>query len=298
MGGGASVPGPSCSTRVGDDWIDGGTSCLARMPAPAVPASTPEKARFDAAHAYSLAPEARRKRAIDLEIIGGDYAKTARVALTDGNYLKRLIEIASGGVTKVQTGKGTDMQFFVVRGGGEGFLPDSMRNIDASERMTNWVDTNKRSGSTGFDENDILAVFDADGSFVGAARLMRPTFVDGHLSRKTAAKVYDAWDRKIVSVYHRARAGWIPYLGLAVADGYRDGAAGRGTVTVDIHKTESTNGCILIVDPGQTDFSDAALRTFEPKLILDILARRSVLPSAVGGSALRLGVMRTVKITF
>jgi hypothetical protein len=33
----------------------------------------PAKAGFDSAHGYSLAPGARRKRAIDLQIIRGDY---------------------------------------------------------------------------------------------------------------------------------------------------------------------------------------------------------------------------------
>lgn len=296
MAGGASVPGTMCSTRVGDDWIDEGTSCRGRTPAPAVRASTPAKAKFDADHAYSLAPEARRKRAIDLEIIGRDYGKTAQVALTDGNYVKQLIEIASRGATKVQAGAGTDMQFFIVRGGGEGFLPDSMRGIDAREHVTSWVDTNNKAGSTGLDENDILAVFDADGSFVGAARLIHPTFVTGHITRRTAAAVYDAWDGKVVSIYHNTTPHWIPYLGLAVADGYRDGTAGKGKVAVDIHKTEATNGCIMIVDPGQTDFSDAALRTFEPKLILDIMTKRGIGRSAVGGKPIRLGMMHTVRI--
>ena len=130
----------------------------------------------------------------------------------------------------------------------------------------------------------------------------RGALVTGELhgaERKTAAAVYDAWNGKVVSVYHsnNVRLGWIPYLGLAVDDGYRDGSAGKGVATIDIHKTEATNGCIMIVDPGQTDFSDAGLRTFEPQLILDVLAKRGIDPAKVSARSIRLGVMRTVRIT-
>ena len=96
--GNGRVPGPVCSTRVGDEWIDDGTLCRAKSPAPGsvgAGAANPAKSAFDRAHGYSLAPEARRKRAIDMQIIGGDYTKNGVVSLDNEGYLKELIQIAS-----------------------------------------------------------------------------------------------------------------------------------------------------------------------------------------------------------
>jgi hypothetical protein len=74
---GARPPGPTCSARLGTDWVDGGTSCRTRSspPGPSDIAELllqnldPAKAAFDRDHVYSMAPEAPRKRDIDLQII-------------------------------------------------------------------------------------------------------------------------------------------------------------------------------------------------------------------------------------
>src|SRR5678816_2030428 len=110
--GGSSVPGPICSTRVGDDWIDDGTSCRAKSLAPGpVGVATPEKIDFDRAHGYSLAPEARRKRAVDLEIIGGNYSRSGEIRIDSEPYLKKLIAIGSKGRMTVRSAaSGHDLQ--------------------------------------------------------------------------------------------------------------------------------------------------------------------------------------------
>jgi hypothetical protein len=298
---GGRVPGPVCSSRVGDDWIDDGTLCRAKSapPGPAKAPANPDKATFDAAHGYSLAPEARRKRAIDLQIIGNDYAKGDQIRIDNESYLKQLIEIGSGGARKVRSdgGKGR-LQFFIVRGGAEGFLPDPLRKIDARDNVTHWRDTDGHLGTTKFDENDLIAVFDAGGSLVGAARLRRPTFVETRISADTTRRVYDAWANKTVYVYRNdRRPDWVPYLGLALDDGFRDGTANAGEhVYIDIHKEEATNGCIFIVDPATPALGAAALRTFEPALIRKSLAAAGIDESKVKGGTV-LGVMRVVTIS-
>jgi hypothetical protein len=292
------VPGPICSTRVGDDWIDDGTLCSSRStpPAPAG-AANPAKAAFDRDHAYSLAPEARRKRAIDLEIIGNDYAKSGDVRLDNESYLKRLIEIGSGGKRKVQ-GKTPALQFFIVRGGGEGFLPDAFRGIDANNNVTHWQGTNGKLGETDFDENDILAVFDESGGLVAAARLSRPTYVATRISRGTTTRVYDAWDVKKVFIYANKTPGWIPYLGLAVDDGFRDGSANNGQrVAIDLHKQEQTNGCIFVIDPATPALGADALRTFEPALIKKIMAKKKLDDAKLAKGRVTLGTMTVVAIS-
>ena len=149
------VPGPICSTRLGnaDDWIDDGTLCRAKSAPPGpvgvVPAN-PAKAGFDKAHGYSLAPEARRKRAIDLEIIGGDYTKSADVRIDNEDYLKKLIDIGSGGNQKVLS-NARGMQFFIVRGGGEGFLPGALRMTNARKKVTHWDRRDGTQGEMDFD---------------------------------------------------------------------------------------------------------------------------------------------------
>ena len=212
---GKRVPGPICSTRVGDDWIDGGTLCRTKSAPPSpvgVAAANPAKSGYDSAHGYSLAPEARRKRAIDLQIIGGDYARSGEVRIDNEAYIKKLIEIGSGGKQSVRS-NAKDMQFFIVRGGGEGFLPDDLRKIDASNNVRHWPSTTGRLGETDFDENDLLVVFDGGGTLIASARLRRPTYVQTRISRATAAKVYDAWAGKRVFIYSNRSSDprWIPY---------------------------------------------------------------------------------------
>jgi hypothetical protein len=298
---GGFAPGPVCSTRVGDDWIDDGTLCRAKSarsgPVGVIP-TTPAKASFDGAHAYSLAPEARRKRAIDLEVIGGDYNKSGEVRIDNESYLKKLIDIASGGRQKVLSSpKGRDLQFFIVRGGAEGFLPDALRKTDARKNTTYWASTDGKAGQTDFDENDLLAVFDAGGALISSARLRRPTFVKGRISSSTANKVYDAWAGKNVFLYRNTHPGWIPYLGLSVDDGFRDGSATGQKVSIDMHKEEQTNGCIFIVDPATPELGKPELHTFEPTLIRKILAAKGIDVAKLAGGRVHLGKMRVVTIT-
>ena len=294
------VPGPICSTRVGDNWIDDGTLCRAKSAPPGpvgtVP-SSPAKAAFDSAHAYSLAPEARRKRAIDLAIIGGDYTRSGEVRIDNEDYLKKLIEVGSGGKQRVLP-KAREMQFFIIRGGGEGFLPDELRNIDARNNVTHWQSTDGKPGETDFDDNDLLAVFDRGGTLIGAARLRRPTYVARRIRRQTAARVYDAWAGKRVFIYRNATPGWIPYLGLALDDGFRDGSANKGErVLIDLHKQEQTNGCIFIVDQATPAVGTSELRTFEPALIKKILAAKGLDEAKLAKGRVNLGTMQVVTIT-
>ncbi len=288
------VPGSICSTRVGADWIDNGTLCLAKSPAPGpLGAVNPAKAGFDSAHVYSLAKEAGRKRAIDLEILGKDYARSGEIRLDNAAYLKQLIDIASNGRRKVQTAA-TGLQFYVVKGGAEGLLPEAYRNSDANLHTTPWVDTNGVPGSTDFDENDLLVVFATDGSLVGAARLRRATRVARHMSQETATAIFAAWDRKPVLIYRNTnpRPGWIPYLGLGVSDGFRE-----QNKVVDIHKVEATNGCYFIDDPTQFLPGAPDVRTFEPVLIKKVIAAKGLAEADITGKSVTLGTMNIVDVS-
>lgn len=301
MGVGARIPGPLCSSRVGNDWIDAGTSCRSRsgMPGPlrfvgtlilgALPPN-PEKVTFDKEHLYSMAPEGARKRAIDLQIISGDYSRGREISIENEAYLKQLIEIASDGKAKVgASGKG-DLQFFIIRGGAEGFLPAWLSSQDASNVVMPGATTSGKSTITfRFDDNDLLAVFDSGGKLVSSARLERPLFITGLWSQKTADKVYNSWNSKEVFIYKNTSFD-IPYLGLGVQDGMR----GK-TATVDLHKQEATNGCIFIVDPKTPSLNDSNLGKFEPKLIVDILKQTGRNVADVK-SRVSLGVMRVVTI--
>ena len=294
-------PGPTCSTLVGGQWIDDGTLCRAKSapPGPVVGGRpNPAKAAYDSAHIYSRSPEARRKRAIDLEIIAGDYSKSEQIRADSQDYLKQLIRLASNGALTVQSSaRGRQLQFFIISGGAEGFLPAYLKDLDANRNETEWVDTNNKRGRTDLDENDLLTVFDAAGKLVGSARLRRPTYVKGNLSQKSAAAVYAAWDNKTVFMYRNDfRKDWIPYLGLGVDDGFRDRPKGTGRVTIDMHKEEATNGCILIEDPATPDVESDAIRTFEPKLIKAILAAAGLDEAAVTHQRTVLGKMRMVRI--
>ena len=215
-----------------------------------------------------MAPEAATKRAIDLQIIGGDYSRGREVRMDSESYLKRLIEIASGGNQKVgAAGAREKLQFFIVRGGAEGFLPLSLATEDASNvAMSSATTAGRKVITSRFDRNDLLAVFDGGGKLISSARLERPLLITGIWSQRTADKVYNAWNNKEVFIYKNTSFD-IPYLGLGVRDGMRGKVA-----TVDMHKQEATNGCIFIVDPTTPSMDDSNLGKFEPKLIQDILA--------------------------
>src|SRR6185312_13409128 len=98
--GNARKPGPVCSTRVGDQWIDAGTLCRTKTPPP-LPA--------------------------------GYYPRSSDIRIDSEDYLKKLIAIASGNAV---SGKAKRMQFYVVRGGAEGMLPDDLRGINANSNET------------------------------------------------------------------------------------------------------------------------------------------------------------------
>lgn len=299
----ANPPGPLCTTKLGPDWNDQGTNSRTRNRASgplgifieltlsATPAD-PFRAKFDADHVYSSAPEAITKRAIDLSIIGGDYRRGDEVRIDNEAYLKRLIEIASGG--KYSVGPTSNFQFFIVRGGAEGFLPLSLRGTDASNVVLPGAATSGVSSLTfRFDNNDLLIVFDSSANLVSSARLERPLFITGIWTQKTANKIYDNWADKEVFIYKNSNFD-IPYLGLGVKDDFR----GKGA-TVDMHKQEATNGCIFIVDDDPTRPAmgdDVNLAKFEPKLIRDILAKAGISLASVTAKQVSLGVMRVVEI--
>jgi hypothetical protein len=297
---GERVPGPLCSTRVGDDWIDLGTTCRSRSSKPgptgvadvlvsvALNAVLPFKAQFDREHVYSKAPEAARKRDIDLQIIGDDYSRSAEIRLDNGDYLKELIRLGSNGKQKVGD-SGRKIQFFIIRGGAEGLLAGDMAGKDASNVVFPGSTTSgKTSPEFRFDNNDLLAVFDPRGKLIGAALLQRPISITGIWSEKTANAVYDAWNNKDVSIYRNKNFD-VPYLGLVVDDGMKKKA------WVDLHKQEATNGCIFIVDPATPEYGTDELLKFEPKLISDVLASIGKRPEQVTGK-ISLGVMRVVDI--
>jgi hypothetical protein len=234
------------------------------------------KAAFLAAHVYSKAPEAAAKLRIDETLMGGDYAKADKIDMEDADYLKQLIYLTSGGRRIVREGS-KGLQFFMIKGGGEGFLDAYYRGRDASREVISDGATTDSKGPVVmiFDNNDMLVVFDHMGTLVGSALLERPiSITDPSLKNPqmwtegTANRIYDAWDGGAVTLYHNKNFD-IEYFGLKVTD--KLGWYASGAVRVDIHKQEATNGCIFIVDEFTPPLSNPALlNRFEPQLIKDI----------------------------
>lgn len=248
----------------------------------------PSKAQFDRDHVYSKAPEAARKRDIDLQIIGDDYRRSAEISLNNGDYLKELIRLGSNSKQKVSD-SARKIQFFIIRGGAEGLLPADMAGKDASNVLFPGSTTSgKKSPEFRFDNDDLLAVFDPRGKLIGAALLQRPISITGIWTEKTANAVYNTWNSKEVSIYRNKNFD-VPYLGLVVDDGMKKKA------WVDLHKQEATNGCIFIVDPNTPEYGTEELLKFEPKLITDILASIGKRPDQVTGT-ISLGIMHLVDI--
>ncbi len=242
------------------------------------PNQAAEKAAFLASHVYSTAPEADPKRRIDEALMGNDFSNRDKIDMDDEDYLKQLIYLATGGRRVVRMGaRGKGLQFYMIKGGGEGFLPKRYKGKDASRHhVGDGATTSNSSGVTMvFDNNDLLAVFDSGGKLIGSALLKRPISIvdpsekDPHVwTEGTANLVYDAWDGQPVTLYHNKHYD-IEYYGLMIWDKLRLYA--RHKVMVDLHKQEKTNGCIFIVDPDTPKLSHTTqLNMFEPQLIKDI----------------------------
>src|SRR3954451_3095222 len=91
-------------------------------------------AKFLASHTYSKAAEASGKLAIDGEILAKDFSKADSIGIGNEDYLKDLINLASGGKHTV-SGGAKGIQFFIIKGGGEGFLTSFYAGKDASRMV-------------------------------------------------------------------------------------------------------------------------------------------------------------------
>ena len=172
------------------------------------------KTAFDQSHVYSKSAEAAAKRAIDLQIIAGDYSRGGEIRLDNETYLKKLIEVASRSRQKVSD-KAPSLQFFIIQGGGEGFLPPGYEKEKAGRMELAGETTDRNEETDLYDENDIIAVFSTDGSLVSATRLERPLKIPGYWTEKTANLVYNSWHRKNVSIYRNVYWFQVPPLGKA-----------------------------------------------------------------------------------
>ena len=187
----------------------------------------------------------------------------------------------------------SDLQFFFMKGGAEGFLDSAtFSGIDASRVVLGGSTT---SGGTEitmvFDMTNLLAAFDRHGNFVSSALLSRPLSITvppplpagfHGWSEEAANNAVAAWDNCKVNLYHNTNYE-VKYFGLQVDDSqnyYRG-----GSIMIDFHKSKSTNGCIFIVDDNTPSMPDdgltaaqraaaiATLNDFEPKFIKDIQAK-------------------------
>jgi hypothetical protein len=221
---------------------------------------------------YSAAPEAAEKRTIDAVIkhIGGN------IDMHDDLYLRNLIHLSSQRKKRVSS-EARGLQFFIVKGGGEGFLDSDYAGKDASRIVRGGERTT--SGAPGtmmiFDDNDLIAAFDQKGNLVSSALLRRPISIrtpddPNKWTEGTANTVYDAWDGQPVSIYRNTNPDWeIHYYGLWIND--KLNYYNKGWVRIDLHKKEATNGCIFVMDPNTPPISDPIrLNQFEPQFIKDV----------------------------
>lgn len=219
---------------------------------------------------YSKAAEAGTKAKVDTAILGG--VPPGGLSLADEGYLKALIKHVSGG--KVIVGGARRLQFFIVKGGGEGFLDAAYAGIDASRVTVGGGMTTSGAAGTEivFDDNDLIVAFDKTGKLISAALLRRPLSIK-HPSiwtEHTANKVYNAWDGQSVSLYRNTNFD-IKYFGLMIDD--KLGYYRTGKVRIDLHKEEATNGCIFIRDPATPGLGEPnKLNTFEPEFIKKVQA--------------------------
>ena len=252
----SQLPGPMCVSSLGADWIDAGTMCLSLTDAPGVagaqgpvpwhrdPFSSVQLAT--AGLVYSKAKEAAWKRRFDIQMASAGVRPTP----DSGLYWRSLLGCLAVG--KACSGA-ESLQFFVIRGGYEGFLAKRMTLIDANQTV--W--DGRGAGTT--DLNDALVVLDGAGSLLGAFQLAVPNYFP-----RTARMVASDWDGRAVFAYHN---GTYDYDGLAVLDRGKlptfDPKIGKYEYWIDIHHKVGTLGCIEIAGAATVatrDF-DAFVRT-------------------------------------
>jgi len=244
---------------------------------------------------YSKSGYAARKKAIDQTL----HSLGRPLDYEDETYIKGLMAHTSGKSPFIRpNAKG--LQFFIIRGGAEGFLRPWLGSIDASRETE--ADGATTSTSDGvrmlFDNVDLMVVFDKQGALLAAAPLRRPLSIEITKGTKvrhiwtegTANRVYGAWDGRPVTMYYN-RYFDVAYYGLMVDDSL--GMYRRGSVRIDIHKEEATNGCIFIVDDSTPPYDPdavAPLSQFEPALIKKV-------QKAIGAkSRSTIGTMHMVEI--
>jgi hypothetical protein len=139
-----------------------------------------------------------------------------------------------------------ELQFFLVRGGYEGFLSQHVKLVDA-----NRVAWESRSGTT--DINDALVVLDTNGNYVGAFQFAVPNYYP-----RTAQMVASDWNGRAVFSYYNKKYS---YFGLAVLDQGKlpryDPKIKKYRYWIDIHHKFATAGCIEIAgssSPKESNF--------------------------------------------
>jgi len=230
---------------------------------------------------------------------------SARVDFHKGDYIKQLMKLMSRGTVEVKS-LTAGLQFFYIKGGAEGFLDGAtFADVDASRVVEGGSTTSSGTGITMvFDMTNLLAVFDQRGNFVNSALLGRPLSITvppprprgfNGWSEEAANKPVAAWDNCKVNLYHNTNPNYaVHYFGLQVDDtqNYYKG----GSIMIDFHKEESTNGCIFIIDENTPPMPDdsmtaaqraAALRRvtdFEPKFITDVQAKLGARTASPAGT--------------
>ncbi len=256
-----SNPAPLCVSRLGTDWNDAGTLCRSRSSRPGCVGLAEEALcrpsrrdpfasiqRSTAALVYSKAKEAGWKRRFDEEMAGSGI----QVAQTSGLYWRSLIGCLIGTRTCKESG---GIQFYLIRGGYEGFLTRSLMHVDANQ--VHW--DGRKEGTT--DLNDALVILDTNGNCLGAFQLAVPNYYP-----RTARMVAGDWDGRAVFAYYNTNNNW-NYYALAVLDRGKlpkwDPKVGKYNYWIDIHHKGGTYGCIEVVRsafPGASNFDSFVAR--------------------------------------
>ena len=247
-----------CAYQLDEAWIDDGTMCRSQSSAPGPVGLTLDRRRLrrdpfasallgTAKLVYSKAKEATWKRSFDEEIA----AAGIQIVPTNGTYWRLLIRcLSEARVDCIVEG----LQFFVIRGGYEGFLSKDLRLTDANK-----VHWDGREGTT--DLNDVLVVLDENGNYVGAYQLAVPNYYP-----RTAKMVATDWEGRAVFSYWNDTYS---YRGLAVLDRGKlpryDPKVGKYAYWIDIHHKLGTLGCIEVAAGASKEIAnfDAFLHRLE-----------------------------------